>query len=51
MVWGHKIILTGKIKKDIIMSDLSEQSKRPAKTIAESRTEQQYLIRPAHMNH
>ena len=49
MVWGHKIILTGKIKKDIIMSDLSEQSKRPAKTIAESRTEQQYLIRPAHM--
>ena len=33
------------------MSDLSEQNKRPAKTIAESRTEQQYLIRPAHMNH
>ena len=26
-------------------------NKRPAKHISESRTEQQYLIRPAHMNH
>ena len=26
-------------------------NKRPAKHIYESRTEQQYLIRPAHMNH
>ena len=31
--------------------DNSSDIKRPAKHISESRTEQQYLIRPAHMNH
>ncbi len=34
-----------------IKMDNSSDIKRPAKHISESRTEQQYLIRPAHMNH